>query len=81
MSKITKEQLHSVIETINGTSGIYDESAIENLPIDDLNDIIEELEEEGIFRCDFCGWWCDDLTDNENILDVCCTECEGDVLL
>jgi hypothetical protein len=70
---LTPEQI-AAIHFLAGTSGVYDAGACEEAKIA-LEDLEEVAELAGIFRCESCGWWCDEDEDTgDNICEDCSKE-------
>lgn len=76
MKELTAQQKADIVEHLNGTSGVYDQSICEEHGLE-MHELEELCEQEGLVRCEGeCGWWverddCDD--------ELVCSECrDGD---
>jgi len=73
----TKEQIESIISSLEGTSQPL-EAAVESVMGVSLNDLdndseVEEAIREALFECDHCGWWAsgEELTECGDGLERC----------
>ena len=76
MPSLTPEQIHKIVDTLEGTSGTYDHAIEEEYGLEGHE--LEELVAEYIDHCAQCGWWIS--TDELDTIDgeLICTECEPD---
>jgi hypothetical protein len=81
MSKFTSEQLHQIVETLQGTTSTLNDGIEEVLgedySEDDLTQSDHEFINNEIFRCDTCGWWCEicENSETDNADEMICQDC------
>lgn len=74
--KLNEDQLNELTDYLLGSSLSINDGlstmglVVEQLDLSSFDDI-----DATMFRCDWCGWWCDS---DDNCGDQCCYQCSAD---